>query len=310
MRLSLPDKADGDKKNLIGAISALRGDGASRMLAAVSLQVVVNFRVVGECDDWLVVDKPAPLIVHPANRKPEPTLLGGVEWLLAYDIENGACPAVVNRLDRETSGLVVIAKSTVAARELGGIFTRREVDKEYLAIVNGWPEQDAWECAAPILRAGELGPSSIWVRQTVHPLGKDCVTRFAVVERFSRREGRFAVVRCRPETGRMHQIRVHLAHGGHPIAGDKIYSGNGDEYIEWMTTGWTGELARRLWLPRHALHASMLAFQWNGVKHEWMAGLPIDLAAFVAGEAVGSHPEAMLWNRHTGLAPLPGGTGG
>ena len=107
----------------------------------MSLQVVVNFKVIDECDDWIVVDKPAPLIVHPANRKPEPTLLGGIEHLLAYEIENGACPAIVNRLDRDTSGLVLIAKHTAAARELGMIFERREAVKEYVAIVIGWPEE-------------------------------------------------------------------------------------------------------------------------------------------------------------------------
>ena len=135
----------------------------------MSLQVVVNFKVLDESDDWIVVDKPAPLIVHPANRKPEPTLLGGVEHLLAYEIENGARPAIVNRLDRDTSGMVLIAKHTAAARELGMFFERREAEKEYLAIVTGWPEADAWDCADPILRAGEIGPSAIWVRQIVHP---------------------------------------------------------------------------------------------------------------------------------------------
>lgn len=291
-------------------VSALRGNGGRRTLAAVSLHVVVNFRVIGEGEDWLVVDKPAPLIVHPANRKPEPTLLGGVECLLAYEIENGACPAVVNRLDRETSGLVVIAKHTAAARDFGAIFTRREVEKEYLAIVHGWPEDDAWHCDAPILRAGEIGPSSIWVRQIVHPLGKACATRFAVVERFERAEGRFAVVRCHPETGRMHQIRVHLAYGGHPIVGDKLYAGNGDEYIEWMETGWTPALARRLWLPRHALHASMLALPWQGCRLEWQAGPPADLAAFVAGKPAVVTPGAFIWSRHTGLSPASAETGG
>ena len=106
----------------------------------MSLQVVVNFRVIDESDDWIVVDKPAPLIVHPANRKPEPTLLGGLEQLLAYEIRNGASLGIVTRLDRETSGIVLVSKHTDAARELGWIFERRQAKKEYLAIVHGWPE--------------------------------------------------------------------------------------------------------------------------------------------------------------------------
>ncbi|MEO0018432.1 MAG: hypothetical protein RLZZ522_1715 [Verrucomicrobiota bacterium] len=276
-----------------------------RTLAAVSLQVVVNFRVVDECDDWIVVDKPAPLIVHPANNKPEPTLIGGLERLLAYEVANGACPAIVTRLDRETSGLVLVAKHRAAARELGMVFMRREAEKEYLAVVHGWPVAAEWTCEAPILRAGELGPSPIWVRQVVHPAGKACRTRFAVEARFERAEGRFSLVRCFPETGRMHQLRVHLAHGGHPIVGDKLYSGNGDEYLEWMATGWTPELARRLWLPRHALHAAVLAVPWQGRRVAWRVDLAGDLQAFVAGAPVAEIADAVLWSRHERPRDMP-----
>jgi 23S rRNA pseudouridine1911/1915/1917 synthase len=264
----------------------------------MSLQVVVDFKVIDESDDWLVVDKPAPLIVHPANRKPEPTLLGGVEHLLAFEMENGACPAIVNRLDRDTSGLVIIAKHTAAARELGLIFERREVSKEYLAIVNGWPERDELTVAEPILRAGEIGPSAIWVRQITHSDGKPCLTRFQVERRFDRGEGRFALVRCFPETGRMHQIRVHLAHSGHPITGDKLYSGDGSEYIEWMARGWSPDLAGKLHLPRHALHASGLALRWRDRDFRWEAPLAADLDAFAAGRETLDNPDVVIWSRH------------
>lgn len=264
----------------------------------MSLQVVVNFTVIDESDDWLVVDKPAPLIVHPANLKPEPTLLGGIERLLAYDIANGAKPAIVNRLDRDTSGLVLVAKHTAAARELGMAFDRREVEKEYLAVVHGWPELDEWTCDEPIARAGDFGSSTIWVRQIVHSEGKPCLTRFRVESRFSRAEGRFSLVRCFPETGRMHQIRVHLAHSGHPIVGDKIYSGDGSAYLKWMQTGWTPELQRELLLPRHALHASELRLPWSDGMKCWRAPLSMDLSEFVAGSAVSETPDVVIWSRH------------
>lgn len=264
----------------------------------MSLQVVVNFTVIDESDDWLVVDKPAPLIVHPANLKPEPTLLGGIERLLAYEIQNGAKPAIVNRLDRDTSGLVLVAKTTAAARELGMAFDRREVKKEYLAVVHGWPESDEWTCDEPIARAGDFGHSTIWVRQVVHPMGKPCLTRFRVETRFSRESRDFSLIRCFPETGRMHQIRVHAASSGHPIVGDKIYSGDGSEYLEWMDTGWTTALQQRLIFPRHALHAACLGLPWRGEFKSWAAPLPADLAAFVAGKAVSETPDVVIWSRH------------
>ena len=264
----------------------------------MSLQVVVSFKVIDESDDWIVVDKPAPLIVHPANRKPEPTLLGGLENLLAFEIQTGACLGIVNRLDRETSGVVLVAKSTAAARELGGIFERREAEKEYLAIVSGWPDKDAWECNEPIIRAGELGPSEIWVRQVVSPQGRLCKTGFRVEKRFKRGGGEFSLVRCFPETGRMHQIRVHLAHTGFPIVGDKLYSGNGAEYLQWMADGWTADLQQRLFLPRHALHAAKLGLPWGGKMIEWQAELPKDLNEFVVGKEISETPDVVIWSRH------------
>ena len=264
----------------------------------MNLPVLADFRVIDESDDWLVVDKPAPLIVHPANRKPEPTLLGGVEKLLAFEMENGARPAIVNRLDRETSGLVMVAKHTAAARELGMMFGRREVDKEYLAIVHGWPEADRWHVDAPILRAGELAPSRIWVRQVVHPDGRPSRSSFHVEGRFQWQGGLFALVRCTPETGRMHQLRVHLAHSGHPILGDKLYSGDGSHYLEWMDSGWSMALQQQLHLPRHALHASVLSLSWRGQFFRWQAPLADDMAGVLRGEPIATHPEIVLWNRH------------
>ena len=264
----------------------------------MSLQVIVDFRVLDESADWIVVDKPAPLIVHPANRKPEPTLLGGVESLLAYEIENGARPAIVNRLDRDTSGVVLVAKHTAAARELGMIFDRRQAEKEYLTIAADWPESDSWTCAEPIIRAGDIRPSSIWVRQIVSSAGRECLTRFQVERRFERGGDRFSLIRCFPETGRMHQIRVHLAHSGHPIVGDKIYSGDGSEYLEWMARGWTPELARSLHLPRHALHAASLRIPWGGGYVRWEAELAEDLAAFVEDRRITETPKVVIWSRH------------
>ncbi len=263
----------------------------------MNLQVRVNFRVIDESDDWIVVDKPAPLIVHPANRQSEPTLLGGLEHLLSYEIHTGGRLGIVTRLDRETSGVVLVAKHTEAARRLGRIFEMRQAIKEYVAVVAGWPEADSWECAEPILRAGEIGPSEIWVRQVVNRSGRDCRTRFRVERRFERETIRFATVRCFPETGRMHQIRVHLAYCGFPIVGDKIYSGNGSEYLEWMSHGWRPELENRLFLPRHALHATSLEIPWRNSSMRWESPLPVDLEEFTQNRQVASVPDLTVWNR-------------
>lgn len=268
----------------------------------MSLRAVLNFRVLDESADWLVVDKPAPLIVHPANRNAEPTLLGGVEQLLAYEIQNGARPAIVTRLDRDTSGIVLVAKHYAAARELGMIFERREARKQYLAVVCGWPEADAWHCDEPLLRAGDMGPSDIWVRQQVHPSGRPSITGFRVERRFELPTGRFAQVRCFPVTGRMHQLRVHLAHAGFPIVGDKIYQGTGAEYLEWMEQGWTRGLQDRLLLPRHALHAAALEIPWQGVPVRWSSELPSDLTAFCAGGLPPDVKDGVEWTRPE---PLP-----
>jgi 23S rRNA pseudouridine1911/1915/1917 synthase len=263
----------------------------------MSLQVVPDFQVIAETEDWVVVDKPAPLIVHPANNKPEPTLLGGLENLCTYEVENGACLGIITRLDRETSGIVLVAKHTAAARELGMIFERREAKKEYLAIVKGWPEQDEWQENSRICRAGDIGPSDIWVRQVVDNAGKECRTGFKVEKRFLRNGQQFSLVRCFPKTGRMHQIRVHLAASDFPIVGDKLYSGTGQEYLEWMETGWSDKLAERLLLPRQALHAAKLTINWLGGEISWEAQLAVDMKDFIAGRKVEPMPGVVIWSR-------------
>lgn len=263
----------------------------------MSLQVLPQFKVVDESDDWLVVDKAAPLIVHPTNRKDEPTLLGGVEQLLLFEIENGVRPAVVNRLDRDTSGLVIVAKHRDAASELGSLMEERKIHKEYHAIVKGWPKENTWRCELPIQRAGVTEESKIWVRQIVHADGKFCCTNFSVLERFERNGDRFALIHCLPETGRMHQIRVHLAEGGHPIVGDKLYSAEGEEYIEWMADGWTEALQARLYLPRQALHASRLELSWQSRGYDWQAALPADMQDFIGGLPYRKSKAVIEWSR-------------
>jgi 23S rRNA pseudouridine1911/1915/1917 synthase len=237
-----------------------------------------EFSIVDECDDFLVVDKPPFLLVHPTKPGHVRTLWGELKQLLAFEIANGGQVSIVNRLDRETSGLVLVAKNAEAARRFGLAMERHRIAKEYLAIVWGWPEWEEVAVDAPLTRQGQHMPSRIWLKQTIHPAGASALTDFRVEHRFERRNGeRFAIVRAFPKTGRTHQIRVHLASLGHAIVGDKIYGPDEKLYLEFIETGWTPNLQQHLLLPRHALHSA--AIEINGAER-WTSGLPPDLAAF------------------------------
>ncbi len=242
---------------------------------------VADFSVVAESDNWIVVDKAAPLIVHPSNAKKEPNLLQGLRRLLCYEVVNGAELALVNRLDRETSGLTLVAKSKYATRKLGCAMQDRKMHKEYLAIVQGHPAWQETLCEAPVTNLRDVAKSRIYVKQTVHPDGKPCKTEFRIEKTWQAECGKLALVRCIPHTGRMHQLRVHLAHLGHPILGDKIYGPSEDCYLEFVEFGWTPNLERQLILPRHALHACKLTFPYDEVEYTAEADLPADMRALI-----------------------------
>ena len=223
----------------------------------------------------MVVGKPAPLIMHAAGRSDEVTLLG-----LLKKARPGEEFFFVNRLDRETSGCVLVAKSSGVARRLGKMMGRGEIKKGYVALVRGWPEWDERRVEASLRRRGEFEESAVWVRQGVHREGKVSTTCFVVEERFERREGRFARMACEPKTGRTHQIRVHLEHVSHPIVGDKIYGGDERGYLDFLENGWTEELRERLILERQALHANWIEFAWEGELRRVVAELPEELRSF------------------------------
>ncbi len=233
-----------------------------------------------------MVDKPPFLLIHPSKPDGPPTLWAALRELLAFELVNGGQVSIVNRLDRETSGLVLIAKNAATARRFGLAMERRQVAKEYLAIVYGWPDWEATAVDAPLLRQGERAPSVIWLKQAIHEDGAPAVTDFRVEERFVRHGSlgeKFAVVRALPRTGRTHQIRVHLAHLGHAIVGDKIYGPNEKLYLRFIETGWTEELQAQLLLPRHALHSARLRID---EQLDWQSALPPDLRRLVIPSGV------------------------
>ncbi len=244
-------------------------------------EAILEFIIIDESDDYIVINKPAPLIVHPSNGRIEPTLLCGLEELLTYEIANGNKPAIITRLDRETSGLVLAAKHTQAARELAMSLQNREAEKSYIAIVHGWPEWDDHELDAPIIRKGLVEPSAIWLKRTVHASGRESFTKFHVEQRFENAHGRFAVIACEPITGRTHQLRVHLSHLGHPIIGDKIYGADETTFLSFIEHGWNEEMRKKMLLPRQALHAHRLKIPWDGAWKEWQCPLAKDMFYFI-----------------------------
>jgi 23S rRNA pseudouridine1911/1915/1917 synthase len=216
----------------------------------------IDLAVPYEDEHLLVVDKPAGLVVHPAPGHAKGTLVHG---LLAYDVEGGdepERPGIVHRLDRDTSGLLVVARSPEAHRRLQELVQWRALTREYLALVVGRPQSRRGTIDAPIGR-DRRDP----MRQSLDTdTPREAVTHFEVEELLPRH----ALLRVSLETGRTHQIRVHLQAIDLPVAGDPLYGRPGD-----------------LGLDRQFLHAARLAFDhpFTGARVDMTSPLPADLAA-------------------------------
>ncbi len=227
-------------------------------------------------DDFLVLDKPPGVLVHPTKPGGKRTLL--CELKERYP---GEFCAFSNRLDRETSGLVIVARSPAAASAIGKIMTDRGIQKEYLALVSGKTPSNG-EIDAPIDRIGKFRETDIHLKRGVIEGGYPCKTLFETLgTRTHPDSGReISCVRLLPQTGRIHQLRVHMQHIGHPILGDKLYGSDPCFYLEMIEKGWTDEMEKTLLLKRQALHATVLQWEWNGAPMRFESALPDDLAGF------------------------------
>ena len=195
----------------------------------------LDLRVAYEDEHLLIVDKPAGLVVHPSAGHGSGTLVHGLLGRAIAGGEAAERPGIVHRLDRDTSGLLVVARSEEAHRRLQALLRQRKIEREYLALVRGRPRSRRGRIEAPVGR-DRTDPTRMSLDSTTL---RDAVTNFELVESFPRH----ALLRVRLETGRTHQIRVHLAAIDLPVAGDPVYGMPGD-----------------LGLERQFLHAARLAF--------------------------------------------------
>ena len=223
----------------------------------------------------LVLDKPAGLVMHPAPGNLEGTL---VNALIAHcgdslsGIGGVKRPGIVHRLDKDTSGLIVVAKTDPAHRALSRDFAARQISRAYAAFVWGVPAPASGEIAGNIGRSPRNRKKMAVVPDG---RGKPAVTRYRVERAFG---DRAALVECRLLTGRTHQIRVHLTHVGHPLIGDPVYGARAGR----TTARSGGEIFA---FPRQALHARLLGFRHpaTGERLEFESALPADLVRLVEG---------------------------
>lgn len=235
-------------------------------------QVDKNIKLVYVDPFFYAFEKPTGLPMHPSARYHHSTFTAALKEKFPNEPLQ-----IAHRLDRETSGLVLVARNTEAGSMLKQAFAKRIISKRYLAIVHGIVEKNEFEISLPI---GPCPKSKVLLKMATiskEQGGLAAHTKFRVLQRYSN----FSLVECKPITGRQHQIRVHLASCGHPIVGDKLYK-NEELFLLFIEKGQEA-VQDLLPMTRQALHASGLSFK-HPISHQWieiLSPLPTDLKNFL-----------------------------
>lgn len=246
-----------------GEIIDILGAAPRPPLRAVAEDIPLD--VVYEDDDLAVINKPAGMMVHAGagtadaktneDRRNRGTLVNALlhHFASLSAVGGELRPGIVHRLDKNTSGLILVAKNDDSHRKLAAQFARREVKKTYLALVHGWPKQEQGTITACISR-DRVRRTRMTTRLAG---GRAAVSHYRIIRRFESPYGRFALIQVKIDTGRTHQIRVHMASLGHPVVGDKLYGAP----AQLRATGRSSMKVAlpTLSLPRNFLHAAELA---------------------------------------------------
>jgi 23S rRNA pseudouridine1911/1915/1917 synthase len=232
----------------------------------------IKLEIIFEDKNILVINKPTGLQVHPSECAQTDTLTNALiaqypEISEVHDetVDAYLRPGIVHRLDKDTSGVMVIAKSKNVFDELKKLFKDRNIEKKYLAVVKGVMESESGTIDKPLARSAGFSKQLI-ARENTKTKVRQAVTNYKVIEQYEN----FALLEVFPKTGRMHQIRVHLASLGHPIVGDLIYGSK------------TSKNKKEVLVKRQLLHAKSLAFELDGKHCDFEAKMPQDFAQFLA----------------------------
>ena len=239
-----------------------------------------RIEVLWECDGVIAVYKPAGLPMHQVGAYHKNTFTSLVHDRVGHEW------SAVHRLDLETSGIVLCANSPELRTALTELWSKRAVQKTYVAIVRGVPGEDVWECREPI---GDAVGSSIRIKGWVHPAGQTAHTRFRVLEVSADNDGRsFSLIAATPVTGRRNQIRIHAAFAGHVIVGDKLFHPDEQVFQEYFVNGNTDNVIRQVEHSRLCLHATRLNFVHpvSGEPCQVDASIPDDMLEFWRGVSI------------------------